>query len=341
MLRADNVICGTSSTGTGTLSLAACPGPPGGLDFDKWLKSTGLNFVSGNAILVSYTIIEYTSSAFTTIKQTEKGIGTLTLGAAIANATLARTTVQSKVTGMDTSTPSPTFAAPTAITIGTAANTLVLIGGSALDALPSFGAYPYDPNSSGIAPLGMGPGAQMQALVNGQVAYVPFYWHLPMLVKTMLAGLFTTYTGGTSSCYGAIYAPKTTGEPGKLLIDFGALGPANPLNQGNFSALKSASHANGFLLTPGAYWAAIFTAFSGGSGTPTLMGYANGNGAPNSNAGQWLMGMSAGNGFGTNMSWAGGAATANPAPDPANLTSLFAYAVNGGSPIGPMFTLGA
>jgi hypothetical protein len=105
MLRADNVICGTSSTGTGTLTLAACPAPPGGLDFDKWLKATGLNFVSGNALLVSYTIIEYTDSAFTTVKQTEKGVGTLTLGASISAATLARTTVQSTVTGMDTSTP--------------------------------------------------------------------------------------------------------------------------------------------------------------------------------------------------------------------------------------------
>src|SRR5580658_5571623 len=100
MLRGDSVICGTSPTGTGTLTLAATPVPPGGIDFDVFARATGIGFGNSAAILCSYTIIEYTDSTFAKAKQQEKGIGTLTLGSSsgIANATLARTTLQSSAT---------------------------------------------------------------------------------------------------------------------------------------------------------------------------------------------------------------------------------------------------
>lgn len=342
MLRGDNIICGTTTTGTGTLTLAAPPGPPGGIDFDVFARATGIGFGNSAAILVSYTIIEYTDATFATAKSHEKGVGTLTLGgsAGIANCTLARTTKQTSATSLNSQPATQNIAPGTGISIGTAANTLVFIGASVPDLLASFGPYPYDPNSSGIAPLGMSGGLQTNTLVTGNVMYAPFYWHMPMLVKTILAGLNTTYTGGTSSCYGAIYAPSTAGSPGKLLIDFGALGPANPLSQGNFSTLKSASHANGYYLTPGVYWAAIFTVFSGGSGSPTLAGCVGASGVAYPNLGAWLMGVSAANAFGVPLTWASAAATANPAPNPAGLTSFFAYALNGGTPVVPIFWLG-
>ncbi len=138
MLRGENIACGTSSTGTGTLTLAATPAAIGAVDFDAWLKATGIGFVSGNAVLVSYTIIEYTDSTFATPKFVENGIGTLTLGAALINATLARTTVQTVSNANADSY--LVGGGASAITIGTAANTLVFVGPSAAD-VPAWSPY--------------------------------------------------------------------------------------------------------------------------------------------------------------------------------------------------------
>jgi len=274
MLRVDNVVCGTTSTGTGTLTLAASPAPPGGLDFDKWLKATGFNFVSTNAVLVSYTIIEYTSSAFATAKQTEKGVGTLTLGASISAATLARTTVQSKTTGMDTSTPAPTFASPTAITIGTAANTLVFVGASAVDVL---GFTPYQATaetSNGYPPLMCGnPSFNGSAnVVNNQNWTWPFIWVYGMLVKRIYFRVENPYTGAVSNLYARLYQINSSGRPGKLLYDFGVVGTANSsFNVSNFTMIASGASGSGFLLTPGEYYLQICPIWTaGGSGTPGL-----------------------------------------------------------------------
>src|SRR5258706_417112 len=103
MLRGENIICGTSTTGTGTLTLAATPVAPGGIDFDVLARATGIGFGNSAAVLVTYTIIEYTSATFAASKSTEKGIGTLTLGGSsgIANCTLARTTPQVTATNLN------------------------------------------------------------------------------------------------------------------------------------------------------------------------------------------------------------------------------------------------
>ena len=89
-------------------------------------------------------------------------------------------------------------------------------------------------------------------------------------------------------------------------------------------------------MLPGFYWAAIFIAISGGSGTPNFMNMAMGNAGPGQ-IGCSIMGGNAANAI---YSYATATATANPAPDPATLTSYFAYASNGGSPYGPFFMLG-
>lgn len=282
MLRADNVICATSSTGAGTLNLAACPAPPGGLDFDKWLKATGIGFVSGNALVVSYTIIEYTSAAFTTVKQTEKGVGTLTLGTAIGGgtpATLARTVVQSKVTGLDTATPSPTYSAPTAITIGTAANTLVFVGASAADVLAFNSSMAIARTSNGFPPLMCGnPTFNGGAgIVNNQNWTWPFIWAATMLVKRVWFRVESPYSGAVNNLYARMYQENTAGEAAKLLYDFGVVGTANDsFNVGAFTMIASAAGAgNGFLLTPGEYFLQICPIWTvGGVGTPTLTQWA-------------------------------------------------------------------
>ena len=71
MLKANNLVCGTSTTGTGTLTLAACPSPPGGVDFYQWLNATGFNAANSSTWLIEYVLIEYTDTTFSTQKQTE------------------------------------------------------------------------------------------------------------------------------------------------------------------------------------------------------------------------------------------------------------------------------
>jgi hypothetical protein len=279
MIRGDNIICGTTTTGTGTLTLAATPGPPGGVDFDVFARATGIGFGNSAAVLVSYTIIEYTDNTFATAKATEKGIGTLTLGgsAGIANATLARTTLQSTATSLNSQPATQNIAPATAYSIVTAANTLVFIGPSVADTLAAVDPYFETVSGSvqGIGPLCTSKSQNLTTCnaiaVSGTDYYAPFYWPTTMLVKKIWTYVQTAYTGGTSNVYGRIYAVGTGGRPGKLMIDFGALGTAGS-GLASTGTIHSAASANGYFLTPGAYimdWLGIFTA---GSGTPQLMG---------------------------------------------------------------------
>jgi hypothetical protein len=135
MLRGESVICGTSSTGTGALTLAATPTPPGGIDFDVWARAVG--FGNSAVVPVTYTMIEYTSSVFSTAKQIEKGVGTVTLGTSsgVANASLTRTTPQVTATSLNSQPASYNANSPSAISIGTVANTLIFVAPSAADLL--------------------------------------------------------------------------------------------------------------------------------------------------------------------------------------------------------------
>lgn len=280
MLRGDNVICGTSTTGTGTLTLAATPTPPGGVDFDVFARATGVGFGNSDAILVSYTIIEYTSSTFATAKATEKGIGTLTLGSSsgVANATLVRTTKQTSATSLNSQPAAQNISPATGISIGTAANTLVFIGASAADL---FAGTPYANATDGDA-LGVGPLSANFATISNALAatsgtdlYVPFTWFTPMLVKrcTVRMGA-TAYTGGTpvSNAYGRLYAFGTNGRPGKLLYNFGAMGSAGTALNSATVNISSGASGNGFFLTPGQYWFDWLPVYSGGVTPPTMAG---------------------------------------------------------------------
>jgi len=253
MIRGDSAICGTTTTGTGTLSLAACPTPPGGIDLDVLARMFGVGN-SGTSI-ISYTIIEYTDATFVTAKAHEKGFGVLTLGASagVANCTLARTTKQSSATSLNAQ-PATMSLAPTGISIGTAANTLVFIGPSTMD-MPAY--LPYYDGTGGtvgcIPPVGTMSQNTGQNLATDKHHYNAFEWRIPMLVKRCNTMVWSAY-GGTSNVYTALYAIGTDGRPGRLLIDFGLHGPANASLASGFATIASVLHPTGFFLMPGEYY---------------------------------------------------------------------------------------
>lgn len=335
MLRGDTLVCGTSTTGTGTLTLAATPTPPGGVDFDVWARATGIGFANSAAVLVSYTIIEYTDATFATAKSHEKGIGTLTLGGSsgITNCTLARTTKQTTATSLNSQPATQNIAPANGFSIGTAANTLVFIGPSAAD-VPAFSPYVVTSAIGGdtfISPLcSVATISQVTPTLNdGTFYYVPFIWTIPMLVKRAHIFVDTAYSGGTpvSNAWMRLYDFATTGKPGKLLYDFGLVGSAN-------TSLNSVGHAqtgasgNGFFLTPGDYVICLAVAVSGGSAGPILSGtrcYVN--------PGRWGT-MYTPAGVPLAAPWA--AATGSPSStpdDPAGTTSL---SVDIGGSINPL-----
>ncbi|SRR5712691_1949935 len=314
-LRAEDCICGTTTTSTGTLTLAACPAPPGGVD--PYAAFSGLGLGTSQSIPMTYCVREFTDSTFTTVKQEEKGIGALTIGANIGATTLARTTPQSTATNCNTSTPTYSQGAPSAINIGVAANILVFVGASAADIQawsPYFDTSLTNADNVGVTPALMGVATAASAnLVSGTDYYMPFPWEVPMLVKKATFKMSTVYSGGTpvSNAYARIYALGSNGRPGKLLIDFGLLGTANAsLNAaGNVS---SAVASPGYMLLPGKYVMGFLPIFSGGTTPPQMSTIAYGHCSP----------------FGTSsltpINFTTATGGSNPAPDPANATGYVA-----------------
>lgn len=329
MLRADTIVCGTTTTGTGTLTLSATPVPPGGIDFDVWARSTGIGFGNSAAVFTSYTVIEYTDNTFASAKSFEKGVGTLTLGSSsgIANATLARTTVQDTGSSLNSQPATAVYSGPTAFSIGTAANTLVFIGPSASDLL-AFNPYIESsggPNAIAAAyPLGIPTNVTAgTALVSGTDYYVPFIWPMPMLVKRAYVSVALAYSGGTpvSNSYGRIYQINSAGRPGKLLYDFGLMGSTG-VSLNSAVVISSGASGNGFLLLPGEYIFDFLPSFSGGTTPPKLTIPSGG--------GMYLNAGKFGSNFGLlscNQAAATGGTTGT-APDPANLTG-YATATGG------------
>jgi hypothetical protein len=326
MLRGDNIVCGTSTTGTGTLTLAATPAPPGGVDFDVLARATGIGFGNSAAVLVSYTIIEYTNSSFATAKQQEKGIGTLTLGGSsgIANCTLARTTVQQTATSLDAQPATYNVSAPSAITIGTAANVLVFIGVGAVDTIA------FEPYVDATTGTGWAGPLQVRGSAAGGMSdifsvtlldtYFLFYWVTPMLVKRMAVQVATGTSGGTSNAYGRIYAVGSDGRPGKLLYDFGLLGTSNASLANGNTQITSGASGNGYLLLPGAYYLDLIASYSGGGVTPTMYGLVNSGVVPSALCADGGLAFAWGLPILDRATATGG--TAGAAPDPANLTSF-------------------
>lgn len=268
MLRGENIACGTSTTGTGTLTCAATPSGVGALDFLQWL--TAINgFTTSKVLLVPYTLIEYTSNVLAVPSQIETGIGTLTLGASIAATTLARTTVLATQTGTTYDE-----SAPTAITIGTAANTLIFIGQNAwgTQVIAPYLDQSLDDTYGVCGALSGNPGSWTPS---ADGATTNEFWSLELFLKPVFAkvarvNVTTAYSGTTgvpiSGAFAALYQVGSDGKPGRLLVDFGTFG-ANPLNS---TGIKSATAAGaGALITPGEYWQRLYLSWSGATGTVT------------------------------------------------------------------------
>jgi hypothetical protein len=252
MIRGDSAVCGTTTTGTGTLTLAACPSPPGGVDFDVLLRAMG--FGNNNVQVVSYTIIEYTDATFGTAKAHEKGFGTLTLGssAGIANCTLARTLKQSTATSLNSQPATQNILPGTGITIGTAANTLVFMGPSVADISVTSPLYDAGSSPNGLCAPSTINGTTGQNCPANTHLYTFFEWRIPLLAKRCSFGMWGGYTG-TTYAYAALYAIGMDGKPGRLLIDFGLLGVAGSSLNVGFTHTSSAVHPTGFLMLPGEY----------------------------------------------------------------------------------------
>lgn len=265
--RGDNIICGTSSSGTGTLTLAATPASIGALDY--YAFATAMNgFANGKVLLIPYVAIEYSDLTFSVPVREETGIGTLTLGANIAATTLARTTIFS--TGVVGG--SYVNNAPTAMAIGTAANTLVILGQSAS---LNFSGTPYWETSLGDNSAGFSSNlinsnatlgnATLTSDPSGNTLYFPLILLKPVFAKVARIRVSTIYTGGTTTGALQLYQMGTNGRAGRLLVDFGNL-PASPFNSGSVPFYIAATATVGMALQPGEYWGALYFTYSGGSG---------------------------------------------------------------------------
>lgn len=319
-LRGANIVTGTSSIGTGTLTAAACPAAVGAVDLHVYLTSLG--FVNGNALLLPLKIVEYTDNTFAKPKFVEEGWYTVTIGASVTAMTIARTTPQ--ITS-DANGNAYDDTTPTAITIGTAANTLIFMGPGANDALTI---SPYFETTLGDN-IGFATNAGKASVstftaISTDGTGKDWYWEIlllrPLLVKRMTLRVTTAYTGGTpvSTAYARIYAVNTSGRPGKLLLDLGAVGGANPLNAtGNIS---TAVHTTGLWLPPGIYIGNLFATFTGGTGGPALQSYLY-------NLCTGMLGLSAGAPISVTLATGGSSSAA----DPANVTSYAASAMTSAS----------
>lgn len=267
MIRGENIVCGTTTTGTGTLTLAATPSAIGAID--PFAAFSGLGLGTSNATPLPYIIIEYTDSTFAKPSQVEKGFGNLLIGASIGATTLTRNPLVTQVSGAYTN---GTFSTPaTAITIGTAANVLVFIGASAWDQAQALHAYDTSGAVSGNSNVGVQPWGGGGAVVISGVSGVPYYSYVKLdtadVIKSCTIRIVNAITTPTSSSLAiALYAVASSGLPGKKLIDFGNVAGANPLGTANANLTATASA--GVPIMAGGYIVGILPIWSGGTGSP-------------------------------------------------------------------------
>lgn len=260
------IVCGTSTTGTGTLTLAACPSAIGGCDPVAALGTSG-------AWPCNPVIIEYTDSTFATISKMEVGKNcTLTLAAAITSATLTRSPDVTFVSGTYTNN------GATAITIGTAANVLVYFGPTAFDTVSMLPAYSTSGITSadglGVAPLQV---FQNNGSANFSLANNTAYFAVTLLmssgfIKSLSIRTNAALTTPTSnSVAAALFEIDSTGLPGKRIIDFGTVSGTSgaPLGATGSNTLTASA---GAYVRAGFYITGLLPVWSGGSGTPRFTG---------------------------------------------------------------------
>lgn len=295
MIGGNNIACGISSTGTGTLSLAACPASFGAVDPDVWARNA-LNLGNSATVRVRYEVIEFTDSTFASPKQTESGIGVLTLGAAagVANCTLSRDYVLEKATNLDVQPAAislgeagNTSGLPSAsvMIIGTAANCLVMFSNDIRDAIGAMPANYWgvspDTGYSGIAPLSTAPGYSGFSPSNGVAYFCPIWMPQTAIIKTVKFKFYSSVSSPTSSSvqaklfdvFGRNAQGYAMGMPGKIITDFGGIGngydATNPAGTNGIYSITGASQA---LIRSGFYFLGIVVSWAGGTGS---VGMAN------------------------------------------------------------------
>lgn len=266
--RHDQLACGTATTGTGVLTLAALPAAITAID--PFAAFSGNGWGTSQGVPVDYSIVEYTDSSFAKPMQAESGRGVLLLGANLAATTLTRTTPLQTATGMDSPPASVggQSSAASAINIGTAANVVIWF---CLSSFSPMGSMPYYTTGSlsGGDLLGFSPPAATSpfgsnfSLNNQQAQYQSAYLPFSGLIKSVSFARQAGYTGGTASTKAALYDIGSDGRPGKKLLDFGTTGS---IASGTITMTASAA----VFVPAGFYFFAILDQFSGGTGTPNF-----------------------------------------------------------------------
>ena len=274
MIRGENVISGTTTTGTGTLTLAAPPSGFGGADPFAYFSGYGLGTSQATPLL--YTIIEYDdlTKANPTPVQLEKGFGNLLIGANLAASTLTRNALvtETSLNAQPATITNGNFATPaTSITIGTAANIIVFIGASAWDSMQCLHAYSTGGISGadglGVAPWNAGSGGSTN-LTSGTILYGYLKTDVSDVIKSCSIRIKNAVVTPTSSSVAlALYAVGAAGLPAKKLIDFGT-NSSNPLATANTTLTLTAGA--GVPIMAGGYILAFLPIWSGGTGTPSI-----------------------------------------------------------------------
>lgn len=311
MLRGENIVCGTSTTGTGALTLAACPAAVGGTD--PYTAFSGMGLGTSVAVPMPFSIIEFTDSTYVTEKQRQDCMGLLTIGASLTACSLARTTT---VNSQASPLPSYAFNPGADINIGTAANTLIFIGASAWltpACTPWFDATTGD--ALGVTFRFAGAAnASSATIASGTAFWIYGVLETPILLKKMSVRVVNTQNG-TTNVYARVYAIGSNGRAGKLLADMGALGGAGTALS-SAAMITSAALSTPIFLCPGPYCVELVATISGGTGTPTFRA-----GTMVPNGGQGTI-------SGATLTYATSTGEGSSASDPASFTSYTAVTAN-------------
>lgn len=255
--RADLIRMTSSTGGTGALTLSAQTGWP-----------TFANaFGSSGAVLVDYSIIEFTDSTKTTPARAETGVGSVALSTGV----LTRSKILTTWDGTNYRPQAGTATAPAAQNFGTtAANIDVMCsqtshGGPLLMPFVS-GAISGVSDGIGVPPMTAMPASGTVSITAGTTYYWPALIMTPGPFSQAAVRVSTASSGGTPTLSLAIYdQDPSTGLPGRKLIDFGSLGATN-----NVATIQNTAISTPVDLAPGWYWMGLLHIANSTTGNPAL-----------------------------------------------------------------------
>ncbi len=268
-MRANGIRATSSTGGTGTLTMTD-------VSSGIFAQSPGFTDAFGTgstAILVEYTIAEFTDSTFATIKQFEQGVGFLVPSTNV----LTRTKIISTWVYGTGYAPTPAGTAPSAVNFGTnAANIRIFCDPQAGSFLPAI-SFPQTTNSvSGADNIGM-PAANMGGAYLGMQSGTPtanYIWHFPFLWDRLcLVSSASVYITGAASGVArfGLYEDDGTGWAGNRVVDFAANAGGSEFNT-SATGIKTSTLTTPILLKPQWYIGALITNAGASFGTaPVFM----------------------------------------------------------------------